>query len=132
MVLSHRDLDPKNAVVCPDRRVALLDWDDAGPILATSELLVTALSFAGGTRQPDPACVRACVRGFLDAGGRIQPPDLLDTAAIHQEGLAWLWLNVDRCLGRRLRDRADQRRPEVGTPGLGRFVASRPGCPCSS
>jgi hypothetical protein len=53
--------------------------------------------------------VRACVRGFQDAGGRIQPPDLLDTAAIHQEGLAWLWLNVDRCLGRRLRDRADQR-----------------------
>jgi Ser/Thr protein kinase RdoA (MazF antagonist) len=124
MVLSHRDLDPKNAVVCPDRRVALLDWDYAGPILATSELLVTALSFAGGTLQPDAACVRACVRGFLDAGGRIQPPDLLDTAAIHQESLAWLWLNVDRCLGRRLRDPADQQLGQRLTPQLlGSFAA---------
>jgi Ser/Thr protein kinase RdoA (MazF antagonist) len=124
MVLSHRDLDPKNAVVRPDRRVALLDWDYAGPILAASELLVTALSFAGGTLQPDPACVRACVRGFQDAGGRIQPPDLLDTAAIHQEGLAWLWLNVDRCLGRRLRDRADQRLAQRLAPQLlGSFAA---------
>ena len=118
MVLSHRDLDPKNAVVRPDRRVALLDWDYAGPILAASELLVTALSFAGGTLQPDAGCVRACVGGFLDAGGQVQPPDLLDTAAIHQESLGWLWLNVDRCLGRRLREPADQQLGQRLAPQL--------------
>jgi hypothetical protein len=88
MVWSHRDLDPKNAVLRPDRRVALLDWDYAGPILAAGELLVTALSFAGSTLQPDAVCVRACVRGFLDAGGHVQPPDLLDTAVIHRERLS--------------------------------------------
>jgi hypothetical protein len=109
MVLSHRDLDPKNAVVRPDRRVALLDWDYAGPTLTASELLVTALSFAGGALQPDAGCVRACVRGFVDAGGTLEPPDLLDTAVIHRESLGWLWLNVDRCLGRRLRAPAAQR-----------------------
>jgi Ser/Thr protein kinase RdoA (MazF antagonist) len=118
MVWSHRDLDPKNAVVRPDRRVALLDWDYAGPTLAASELLVTALSFAGGTLQPDAVCVRACVHGFLDAGGTLQPPDLLDTAAIHQESLEWLWLNVDRCLGRRLRDPADQQLGQRLAPQL--------------
>jgi Ser/Thr protein kinase RdoA (MazF antagonist) len=118
MLWSHRDLDPKNAVVRPDRRVALLDWDYAGPILAASELLVTALSFAGGPLQPDAACVRACVRGFLAAGGHVQPPDLLDTAAIHQESLDWLWLNVDRCLGRRLRDPADQQLGQRLAPQL--------------
>lgn len=124
MVLSHRDLDPKNAVVRPDRRVALLDWDYAGPTLAAGELLVTALSFAGGTLQPDAGCVRACVRGFLDAGGTLQPPDLLDTAAIHQESLGWLWLNVDRCLGRRLRDPADQQLGQRLAPQLlGSFAA---------
>jgi hypothetical protein len=118
MVWSHRDLDPKNAVLRPDRRVALLDWDYAGPILAAGELLVTALSFAGGTLQPDAGCVRACVGGFLDAGGHLQPPDLLDTAMIHQESLNWLWLNVDRCLGRRLRDPADQQLGQRLAPQL--------------
>jgi Ser/Thr protein kinase RdoA (MazF antagonist) len=118
MVWSHRDLDPKNAVVRPDRRVALLDWDYAGAILAASELLVTALSFAGGTLQPDAGCIRACVGGFLDAGGHLQPPDLLDTAVIHQESLDWLWLNVDRCLGRRLRDPADQQLGQRLAPQL--------------
>ena len=118
MVLSHRDLDPKNAVVRPDRRVAVLDWDYAGPILAGSELLVTALSFAGGPLQPDAAGLRACVRGFLDAGGQVQPPDLLDTAAIHQESLDWLWLNVDRCFGRRLRDPADHQLGQRLAPQL--------------
>ncbi|HEX8132956.1 MAG TPA: phosphotransferase, partial [Actinomycetes bacterium] len=109
MLRSHRDLDPKNAVVRPDGTVALLDWDYAGPTLAASELLATAVSFAGGAGEPDAACVHACVRGYLDAGGRAQAPDLLDTATIHQESLAWLWLNVDRCLGRRLRDQTDAR-----------------------
>jgi hypothetical protein len=124
MVLSHRDLDPKNAVVRPDGRVALLDWGYAGPTVAASELVVTALSFAGGALQPDAACVRACVRGFLDAGGTLQPPDLLDTAVIHQESLDWLWLNVDRCLGRRLRDPADQQLGQRLAPQLlGAFAA---------
>jgi Phosphotransferase enzyme family len=124
MVLSHRDLDPKNAVVRPDRRVALLDWDHAGPTLTASELLVTALSFAGGTLQPDAGCVRACVRGFLDAGGRLPPPDLLDAAVIHRERLGWLWLNVDRCLGRRLQDPADQQLGQRLAPQLlGAFAA---------
>jgi Phosphotransferase enzyme family len=103
MLRSHRDLDPKNAVVRADARVALLDWDYAGPTLPAAELLSTALSFAGGAGgEPDAACVRACVRGYLDAGGRPQAPDLLDAALLHREGLDWLWRNVDRCLGRRL------------------------------
>jgi Ser/Thr protein kinase RdoA (MazF antagonist) len=75
MLRSHRDLDPKNAVVRPDARVALLDWDYAGPILPAAELLVTALSFAGAAGgERDTACVRACVRGYLEAGGRPQAP----------------------------------------------------------
>jgi hypothetical protein len=125
MLRSHRDLDPKNAVVRPDARVALLDWDYAGPTLAASELLVTAVSFAGGADgEPDAACVRACVRGYLDAGGRPRPPDLLDTALIHRESLDWLWRNVDRCLGRRVRDPADRQLAERLAPRLiGSFAA---------
>lgn len=125
MLRSHRDLDPKNAVVRPDARVALLDWDHAGPTLAASELLVSAVSFAGGADgEPDAACVRACVRGYLDAGGRPRPPDLLDTALIHRESLDWLWRNVDRCLGRRVRDPADRQLAERLAPRLvGSFAA---------
>jgi hypothetical protein len=58
------------------------------------------------------------VGGFLDAGGHLQPLDLLDTAAIHQESLDWLWLNVDRCLGRRLRDPTDQQLGQRLAPQL--------------
>jgi hypothetical protein len=118
MLLSHRDLDPKNAVVRAGGGVVLLDWDYAGPTLAASELLVTALSFAGGALQPDDACVRACVQAYLDAGGHVAPPDLLDTALIHLEGLGWLWLNVDRCLGRQLRDPADRQLGQRLAPEL--------------
>jgi Ser/Thr protein kinase RdoA (MazF antagonist) len=124
MLLSHRDLDPKNAVVRPDRRVALLDWDYAGPTLAASELLVTALSFAGGATEPDTACIRAFVQAYLGAGGQVEPPDLLDTAPIHQEGLSWLWLNVDRCLGRRVQDQADRQLAHRLAPQLIRSFAA--------
>ena len=46
--LSHDDLDPKNAVIRPDGRVAITDWDYAGPVLPDVELVVAATSFAGG------------------------------------------------------------------------------------
>jgi Ser/Thr protein kinase RdoA (MazF antagonist) len=125
MLLSHRDLDPKNAVVRPDRRMALLDWDYAGLTLAASELLITALSFAGGAdSQPNAACVRACMQAYLEAGGQVEPPDLLDTAAIHQESLGWLWLNVDRCLGRQIRDQTDRQLAHRLAPQLLRSFAA--------
>jgi hypothetical protein len=124
MLGSHRDLDPKNAVVRPDGRVALLDWDHAGPVLPAGELLATALSFAGGPVGPDAACAGACVRAYLAAGGRVGRGDLLDAAAVHQEGLGWLWLNVDRCLGRRVRDAAEAQLAQRLTPRLiGSFAA---------
>lgn len=96
----HRDFDPKNTLVQVDRKIALLDWDYAGPRLVASELLDAALSFAGGPVGADEACVLAAVEAYLDAGG---PPLIWSDAAppLVEEGFRWIMLNAWRCLGHR-------------------------------
>ena len=99
---SHRDLDPKNAVVRPDGRVALTDWDYAGPVLPGVELVVAASSFAGphpdGTEQRH--LVREFVAAYRRAGGDAEPPDTLAMAAEFAE-VGWLLRNVEGCLSPR-------------------------------
>jgi len=56
MRISHRDFDPKNAVVDAAGRLVVTDWDNAGPVSAEAELVIAATSFATtdeGLRQPD-------------------------------------------------------------------------------
>ncbi|HEX3816216.1 MAG TPA: phosphotransferase [Mycobacteriales bacterium] len=64
MISSHRDLDPKNAVVDADGRVGLLDWDYAGAVVPAGELVEAATSFCGG----HSALVAEFVRAYRAAG----------------------------------------------------------------
>lgn len=95
---SHRDLDPKNAVVRPDGRVALTDWDYAGPVLPGVELVVAASSFAG----VEPAVaeqerlVAEFVAAYRLAGGDAEAPDAWAMAA--EFDLDWLLRNVEGSL----------------------------------
>lgn len=98
MRLSHRDLDPKNAVVRPDGRVAITDWDYAGPVVPGVELVVAAMSFSGG-RNADRGLVEEFVAAYRSSGGDAPPPDTLAmTTEAAIESLSWLLLNVERCL----------------------------------
>ncbi|NYE71329.1 Ser/Thr protein kinase RdoA (MazF antagonist) [Microlunatus parietis] len=51
MQLSHRDFDPKNAVLDADGRLIITDWDFAGPVVAGVELVTAAASFTRTEQQ---------------------------------------------------------------------------------
>ncbi len=91
LLASHRDLDPKNAVIRPDGRVAILDWDYAGPIVPEGELLDASWSFCQASELGD------FVRSYVDAGGPVRAIPALSIAA-QQADLGWLLRNVERCV----------------------------------
>lgn len=100
MTVTHRDIDPKNARIRADGDVVLFDWDNAGPRLLESELLVSALSFAGTGGHADENCVLSTLDAYVEAGGR--PLAFADAAApIAEGGFRWIMLNAWRSLGHR-------------------------------
>jgi Ser/Thr protein kinase RdoA (MazF antagonist) len=97
MRLSHGDLDPKNAVIRPDGRVALTDWDYAGPVLPDVELVVAATSFAGGVSSADVDLVRDFVHAYRDAGGDATPTDPGRTV-VEAGKIDWMLRNIEAAL----------------------------------
>lgn len=97
MRLSHDDLDPKNAVVRPDGSVVITDWDYAGPVLPDLELVVAAVSFAGGVASANPDLVRTFVHAYRDAGGDATDVDPQRTA-IEAGRIDWILRNIDAAL----------------------------------
>ncbi|MGW5360995.1 phosphotransferase enzyme family protein [Actinopolymorpha pittospori] len=95
--LSHNDLDPKNAVVLPDGRVAITDWDYAGPVLPDVELVVAATSFAGGDGCADVDLVRHFVTAYRDAGGDATPVDP-DRTVVEAGKIDWMLRNIEGAL----------------------------------
>lgn len=69
MVLCHRDLHPDNALLVPDGRFAVLDWDNIGPADPTQELASVLLHwFADRTGAQGPL-IGAFVEAYRAAGG---------------------------------------------------------------
>lgn len=92
LIHSHRDLDPKNAVIRADGRIALMDWDYAGPVVAAGELVEAAYSFCG----LDEELLNEFVGSYVDAAGPVRHVSPLDTAA-QKADVDWLLRNVERC-----------------------------------
>lgn len=122
MRMSHRDLDPKNAVVRADGRVAVTDWDYAGPVLAEVELVVAAVSFCGGLPAADADLVGEFVSAYRDAGGNAGPADDLAVTAEAARDVDWLLRTVAEALT------AD---PAAGTDGVRELVDSFAAAPDS-
>lgn len=93
MRLSHDDLDPKNAVIRADGRVAVTDWDYAGPVLPDVELVVAATSFAGGATRADIDLVQDFVTAYRDAGGDAMPDDPARTV-VEAGKIDWMLRNI--------------------------------------
>lgn len=110
LLCSHRDLDPKNAVVRADGRIALMDWDYAGPVVAGGELVEAAYSFCG----LEVELVQAFVESYVDAGGPVRQVSPLDTAA-QKADIDWLMRNVERCCSD---DPAERELGERLAPGI--------------
>jgi Ser/Thr protein kinase RdoA (MazF antagonist) len=121
MRASHADLDPKNAVVRPDGRVVLTDWDGAGPVLPDVELTVAAASFAGVAPELGESLVREFVSSYRAAGGDAGAPDTVALAAECGE-VDWLLRNVEGCL-REEPGEDDELRQRLAPALVGSFAA---------
>ena len=89
MQISHRDYDPKNAIINTREQLVLTDWDYAGPVLPGVELIVAATSFA----ETDDH-VAAFVQAYRGAGATIEYADSLAMTA-ELADLDWLLRNVE-------------------------------------
>ena len=92
MRISHRDFDPKNAVLDPTGRLVLTDWDYAGPVLPGVELVTAAASFA---RTDDQLAEFAAA--YRAAGGDAEPAGASELA-VEPADLDWILRNVEAVL----------------------------------
>jgi Ser/Thr protein kinase RdoA (MazF antagonist) len=92
MRISHRDYDPKNAVIAPAGQLVITDWDYAGPVLPDVELVVAATSFASNESD-----VMNFISGYRDSGGDATVSDPLAVTA-ELADLDWLLHNVEACV----------------------------------
>lgn len=100
VVMSHRDLDQKNVIWSDETTPWLIDWEAAGLINPTMELMSVALYWSGiATGPPIEDVFSSLVDGYVEAGGII-----LDTGMDALHGfmgtwLGWLLFNMRRSLG---------------------------------
>jgi Ser/Thr protein kinase RdoA (MazF antagonist) len=95
MRMSHRDFDPKNAIVDDLGRLVVADWDFAGPVLPGVELVVAGQSFVRSEEQ-----LRPFAEAYRHAGGDAEPADDL-ALSVESADLDWLLRNVEAvALGR--------------------------------
>lgn len=96
MQLSHRDFDPKNAVVDTDGRLIITDWDHAGPVVPGVELVTAAMSFVRTDDQ-----LGQFAAAYRQAGGSAGPADE-QALSIERAELDWILRNVEAVVENRL------------------------------
>lgn len=104
MQLSHRDFDPKNAVVDSAGRLIITDWDYAGPVVPGVELVTAAMSFARTGDQ-----LGEFAAAYREAGGTAEPADE-QALSIERAELDWLLRNVEAVVENRLGPEAERYR----------------------
>lgn len=113
MVISHRDLDQKNVLWDEHQIPIIIDWEAAGPIHPTQELIDVALYWSGfesGSVSKDAFCT--LISTYREQGGEIYAnwSDVLNYG-FHGK-LEWLAYNIRRSLGLESTDDAER---ELGT-----------------
>jgi hypothetical protein len=124
IITAHRDLTPRNVLAITasralTARIAVLDWDTAGPWMAEDELASVVVEWAGGTgAHPRPEIARAVLDGYRDAGAPID----VETDDVFATWLAknaqWLTLQIRRTLGRTPGTTEQIRSAEASVGGL--------------
>lgn len=97
LVISHGDLDQKNVLWDSDSHALVIDWESAGKLNPTYELLQTALEWSGITRHFDSGLFESFLLAYQQAGG------IIDRACVQPafqcilgDWLNWLLYVVDR------------------------------------
>jgi Ser/Thr protein kinase RdoA (MazF antagonist) len=100
LVVSHRDLDQKNVIWSDASTPWLIDWEAAGLINPTMELMSVALYWSGIVEGPPAEDVfSAVLDGYVAAGGVIQDAGMDALHGFMGTWLGWLLFNMRRSLG---------------------------------
>lgn len=100
LVISHTDMDPKNVLWCNDTSPVLIDWEGAGLINPTADLMNVAIEWAGMTDHIFKEDIfSAVIEGYCNNGGSIIECDVYDALDGLIGGcLGWLKFNMCRSL----------------------------------
>lgn len=100
MVVSHRDLDQKSVIWHNERTPYLIDWEAAGLINPTVELVRAALSWSGlHVGLPQEETFTAVMEGYVQAGGTIHNTGIDALHGVMGHYLGWLLFSMRRSTG---------------------------------
>jgi Ser/Thr protein kinase RdoA (MazF antagonist) len=115
--VTHSDLVPGNVLVSHQRRVWIVDWDDAGPWNAAEEVAAAVVSWSSGMAgEPDERAALALVESYRAAGGGLEGHSATVLAGSLSAVANWLELNLRRSLDQAA-DRSFRRRAEAELDG---------------
>jgi Ser/Thr protein kinase RdoA (MazF antagonist) len=69
----HRDLDPSNVLPTADGHLAVLDWENVGPMAPEQEVGYLLVSWCTDGRHASPAAVVAFIEGYAETTGTRMP-----------------------------------------------------------
>jgi hypothetical protein len=96
---SQRDYHPPNLITPPFGPRVLVDWDGAGAAVARTEATQFAITWATPEgERPIRELVQAFLRGYRDAGGRLEPPTIAEMTHQARPNVWWIWFNICRDL----------------------------------
>ncbi len=105
MVVSHRDIDPKNVIWRDEHTPLLVDWEGAGLVNPTMELASVALDWSGlATETVREDTFNALVEGYIAAGGVVRTAGIDALHGVMGVWLSWLSFNMQRSLGAAMND----------------------------
>jgi Ser/Thr protein kinase RdoA (MazF antagonist) len=113
LVVSHRSLDQQNVLWKDGQLLAIVDWDAAGLINPTMELVSVALMWSGLlVGMPQEERFMALLEGYVAGGGVIDEAGYVVIDGVTGKWLAWLLFAMYRSLGELVLD--EQEREQSG------------------
>jgi len=109
LVVSHRDLDQKNVLWDSLNSPMIIDWEAAGYINPSMELLDVASNWSGcESASPNEQAFKSVVKSYCKFGGRINDNlnDVINSSFINK--LGWLEYNIKRSLRLECSDEDEQ------------------------
>jgi protein-tyrosine phosphatase len=113
LVIGHGDLDQKNVLWDDQDRPVIIDWERAGRLNPTYEIIQAALDWSGAASELRPGLFRRMLEAYQDAGGAFEV-DAMEASLdyIAGEWLIWLLycagLSLEEAKPRRLRIEAER------------------------
>jgi protein-tyrosine phosphatase len=91
LVIGHGDLDQKNILWDERLRPVIIDWERAGKLNPTYEIIQAALDWSGAAWELRPGLFRRMLEAYQDAGGEFEA-DAMEASLDYIAGEWLIWL----------------------------------------